>query len=187
LQTACTDAMHWPAHIKLAVNISPLQLRNSNLLDIIFCALSETGLAPERLELEIAETALFETETSQWPVLRQLKNLGVSISLDDFGVGYSSLKHLTTFPFDRIKIDQVFTQHLAQRADFAAIVSSVLALGVGLGLSTVAEGVETQQQFEILKASGVNYVQGYLFGRPCHVAELDFERKYSVGSLKNVA
>ncbi len=175
LQTACADAMHWPANIKVAVNTSPLQFSTSNLLDIILCALSESGLPPERLELEITESTLLENESTHLAILRQLKNLGVSISLDDFGTGYSSLSYLTIFPFDKIKIGKSFTQNLTHRVDCAAIVSSVLALGAGLDLPTVAEGVETRQQFEILRASGVKFVQGYLFGRPCRASEIDFD------------
>jgi EAL domain-containing protein (putative c-di-GMP-specific phosphodiesterase class I) len=107
-------------------------------------------------------------------VIRQLKNLGVSIALDDFGTGYSSLRYLTKFPFDKIKIDRSFTQDLAKRTECAAIVSAVRALGHGLNIKTTAEGVETEQQFEMLRAAGVNLVQGYLFGRPGPASALDF-------------
>ncbi len=187
LQKACADAMRWPSAIKVAVNISPVQFCKSNLLDVILCALSESGLAPERLELEITESTLLENESAHLAILRQLKNLGVSINLDDFGTGYSSLSYLTMFRFDKIKIDKSFTQHLTQRADCAAIVSSVLALGAGLDLPTVAEGVETRQQFEILRASGVKYVQGYLFGRPCRASEIDFEVRRAGQTIEDVA
>jgi diguanylate cyclase (GGDEF)-like protein len=186
LLTACTEAATWPAHVKLSVNLSPVQFRKSNLLDIILCVLVDSALAPERLELEITETTLLEQEAEHLAVMRQLKNLGVSISLDDFGTGYSSLSYLTMFPFDKIKIDRSFTRNLTQRADCAAIVSSVLALAAGLDLKTVAEGVETEQQFEILRASGVQYAQGFLFGRARPANEIDFERTWTE-RLENVA
>jgi diguanylate cyclase (GGDEF)-like protein/PAS domain S-box-containing protein len=187
LLKACTEAASWPPHIKVAVNISPVQFRKANLLDVILCVLVDTGLAPERLELEITETTLLEQESEHIVVMRQLKNLGVSISLDDFGTGYSSLSYLTMFPFDKIKIDRSFTKNLTQRADCAAIISSVLALAAGLELPTVAEGIETEQQFEILRASGVQYAQGYLFGKACRASEIDFERSWSSQRLENVA
>jgi diguanylate cyclase (GGDEF)-like protein/PAS domain S-box-containing protein len=187
LQQACADAVKWPPHIKVAVNISPIQFRKSNLLDIILCVLVDTGLPPERLELEITETTLLENESQHLGLMRQLKNLGVSISLDDFGTGYSSLSYLTQFPFDKIKIDKSFTRNLTQRADCAAIVSSVLALAAGLELATVAEGVETEQQFEILRASGVNYVQGFLFGQACRAEAIDSKSRLTGQRFENVA
>ncbi len=187
LLKACAEAATWPSHVKVAVNISPVQFRKCNLLDVILCVLVDTGLAPERLELEITETTLLEQELEHLVVMRQLKNLGVSISLDDFGTGYSSLSYLTMFPFDKIKIDRSFTKNLTQRADCAAIVSSVLALAAGLDLPTVAEGIETAQQFEILRASGVQYAQGFLFGKACPACEIDFERNWLNPRLENVA
>ncbi len=173
LQRACTDAAGWPSDIKVAVNLSPAQFKSANLLDVILCALVELGLPPERLELEITESVLIESQVDVLSVIRQLKNIGVSIALDDFGTGYSSLSYLTMFPFDKIKIDRSFTQNMTKRAECAAIVSSVLALGRGLGTVTTAEGVETEEQFELLRASGVDTVQGYLFGRPCPVSEIE--------------
>jgi len=187
LQQACADAVAWPAHVKVSVNISPVQFHKCNLLDIILCVLVDTGLPPERLELEITETTLLENDSQHLAVMRQLKNLGVSISLDDFGTGYSSLSYLTMFPFDKIKIDKTFTRNLTRRADCAAIVASVLALAAGLELSTVAEGVETEQHFEILRASGVNYVQGFLFGAAHRADEIDFERCWIDHRFENVA
>jgi EAL domain-containing protein (putative c-di-GMP-specific phosphodiesterase class I) len=117
---------------------------------------------------------VIEDQLNILPMIRQLKNLGISIALDDFGTGYSSLSYLTMFPFDKIKIDKSFTQNMTRRSECAAIVSSVLTLGRCLGIATTAEGVETEQQFASLLASGVDMVQGYLFGRPCPVSELDF-------------
>jgi diguanylate cyclase (GGDEF)-like protein/PAS domain S-box-containing protein len=173
LQTACAEAAKWPAPLKVAVNLSAVQFNKGNLVDVVMCVLVETGLPPERLELEITESMLIENDMNISDMIRQLKNLGVSIALDDFGTGYSSLSYLTKFPFDKIKIDKSFTQNLIKRVECRAIVSSVRALGHGLDILTTAEGVETEQQFEMLRAAGINLVQGYLFGRPCPASELD--------------
>jgi predicted signal transduction protein with EAL and GGDEF domain len=187
LRKACAAATLWPSGTKVAVNISAVQFAKSDLLEVVTRTLAATGLAAQRLELEITETALLENEAGALATLRQLKGLGISISLDDFGTGYSSLRYLTTFPIDKIKIDKSFTQNITHRADCAAVVSSVLALGSGLDVATVAEGVETKQQFDILRASGVKYVQGYLFGAPCPAEELDFKRFDGNRKLDNVA
>jgi diguanylate cyclase (GGDEF)-like protein len=183
LQQACADAVTWPAHIKVAVNLSALQFRKSDLFDVVLCVLVESGLPPERLELEITESVLLESDTDPLAMIRRLKNIGVSLALDDFGTGYSSLSYLTKFPFDKIKIDKSFTQNLTKRADCAAIISSVRALGAGLNMLTTAEGVETEQQFGILRAAGVDLAQGYLFGRPCEASALDLT---GIGAAKSV-
>ncbi len=174
LEQACRDAASWPGNIKLAVNLSAAQFRSGTLFDVILCALVESGLPPERLELEITESVLLQDNESHGVMIRQLKNIGVSIVLDDFGTGYSSLNYLTKFPFDKIKIDKSFTQGLLNRTDCAAVVASVLTLARGLDMSVTAEGVETKEQFEMLRAAGVNHIQGYLFGRPVPIGELDF-------------
>jgi EAL domain-containing protein (putative c-di-GMP-specific phosphodiesterase class I) len=137
------------------------------------CTLLETGLAPERLELEVTETALLENQEAHLTTIRQLKNLGISIALDDFGTGYSSVSYLTVFPFDKIKIDKSFTQGVLSRRDCKAVVASTLALAQGLGTITTAEGVETEEQLEYMRAAGVDLIQGYLFGRPVPIAQLD--------------
>jgi EAL domain-containing protein (putative c-di-GMP-specific phosphodiesterase class I) len=173
LQRACTDAASWPAHIKVAINLSAVQFKKGNLFDVILCTLVETGLAPERLELEITETALLENQEAHLATIRQLKNLGISIALDDFGTGYSSLNYLTIFPFDKIKIDKSFTQGVLNRRDCKAVVASTLALAQGLGTVTTAEGVETEGQLEYMREAGVDLVQGYLLGRPVPVSQLD--------------
>ena len=175
LQRACADAASWPAYIKIAVNISAVQFKKGNLFDVILCTLVETGLAPDRLELEITETALLENEDEHLAVIRQLKNLGISIALDDFGTGYSSVNYLTIFPFDKIKIDKSFTQGVLNRRDYRAVVASTLALAQGLGTVTTAEGVETEEQLEYMREAGVDFVQGYLLGRPVAVSQLDFQ------------
>ena len=174
LERACADAVTWPEHIRVAVNLSAVQFRKGNLFDVILCALVESGLAPERLELEITESVLLENEADYRVMLQQLKNIGVTIVLDDFGQGYSSLGYITRFPVDKIKIDKAFTQGLSRRVECTAIVSSVLTLARGLEITTTAEGVETEEQFELLRAAGVDVVQGYLFGRPVAKERLGF-------------
>src|ERR1700730_7096128 len=187
LQQACKDAVKWPSHIKAAVNLSPVQLAQPDLLEVVQCALVESSLPPERLELDITEIALFRKDVDCLKLMRQLKQLGISIAIDDFGTGYSSLSYLTMFPFDKIKIDRSFTSNLTRRADCAAIVSAVLALGRSLETETVAEGVETEQQFGILRAAGVTFVQGYLFGRPCPASDLVLDHAGAVPLVESAA
>ena len=179
LEKACADAATWPKAIKVSINLSPVQLSNSNLLDVILCSLVESGLSPERLELEITETALFKNDLDCLTVMRRLKNIGVSIALDDFGTGYSSLGQLTMFPFDRIKIDKSFTQNLGKRLECSAIVAAVVTLTQKLGIKTTAEGIETVEQFRELELAGINTAQGYLFDRAMPASDLDFDRIYS--------
>ena len=156
-QTACKEAAKWPSSVKVAVNLSAVQLRSPTLLDYIMCVLVETGLPPERLELEVTETALIEHEAECLVLLRRLKNLGITVVLDDFGTGYSSLSQLTMFPFDKIKIDKSFTENMTHRADCAAIISAVLALAHSLDIQTTAEGVEKEEQLQNLASGrGIN-------------------------------
>jgi len=155
----------------------------------------ESGLPPHRLELEITETVLFENEGRNVAIMHQLKNLGISIALDDFGTGYSSLSYLTMFPFDKIKIDKSFTLNMTRNPTSSAIIAAVLSLGRSLDIATTAEGVETWQEFQALRVSGVNFVQGYLFSRPRPVSELEFGKVFdrdpatgsNRGSVANVA
>jgi diguanylate cyclase (GGDEF)-like protein/PAS domain S-box-containing protein len=178
LQRACNDAARWPSHIKLAINISAVQFKRGNLFEVILCALVESGFDPERLELEITETSLLENQEAHLATIRQLKNLGITLALDDFGTGYSSVTYLTNFPFDKIKIDRTFTHAVLERRDYAAVVSSVLALAKGLDKVTTVEGVETEEQFEYMRTAGVDFAQGYLFSRPVTLSELDFTARY---------
>ena len=187
LQRACDEAATWPAHIKVAINVSAVQFKSGNLFDVILCTLVESGLAPERLELEITETSLLDNQEAHLATIRQLKNLGISIALDDFGTGYSSLTYLTNFPFDKIKIDRSFTRDVLKRRDYAAVVSSVLALAQGLGTITTVEGIETEQQLEYMRQAGVDLAQGYLFSRPVPASELDFTKRYMSGGREMVA
>jgi diguanylate cyclase (GGDEF)-like protein/PAS domain S-box-containing protein len=187
LHTACTEAATWPAGVKLAVNLSPVQFRKTNLPEVVMYALAQSGLPPERLELEITETALIGSATECLPALRQFKNLGIAIALDDFGTGYSSLSQLRLFPFDKIKIDKSFTQNLTKRSECAAIISATLALAHSLNIATTAEGVETPEQYKLLRLAGVTSLQGYLFKRPCPVSEIDFYSIYGATEIEDAA
>jgi diguanylate cyclase (GGDEF)-like protein/PAS domain S-box-containing protein len=187
LRTACADAVHWPASVKLAVNLSPVQFRKTNLSDMVMGALAQAGLPPERLELEITETALIESAAECLPALHRFRNAGITIALDDFGTGYSSLSQLTMFLFDKIKIDKSFTQNLTKRAECAAIISATLTLAQNLDIATTAEGVETNDQYQLLKLAGVTSLQGYLFKRPGPVDEIDFDVTYGAPAIAKVA
>jgi diguanylate cyclase (GGDEF)-like protein/PAS domain S-box-containing protein len=174
VRRACAEAAHWPAHVKLAVNLSPLQFGKSDLAAIVAGALADSGLAPQRLELEITESVLLAQDDHNLETLHRLKRLGASIVLDDFGTGYSSLTYLHMFPFDKIKIDRSFVHKLSTSAECAAIVCAVTGLGASLGIGTVAEGVETAEQFALLRVAGCRQAQGYLFSVPVPAADLDF-------------
>jgi diguanylate cyclase (GGDEF)-like protein len=174
LRTACIDAARWPDHIKLAVNLSAVQFHRGNLVDIVTGALADSGLPPTRLELEITESVLLQKNADNLALLHQLKALGIAIVLDDFGTGYSSLGYLRMFPFDKIKIDKSFVAEFSDRAECAAIVCAVTGLGRSLNVHTTGEGVETAEQFELLRAAGCTQVQGYLFDRPVPIGELSF-------------
>ncbi|MGE4167445.1 MAG: putative bifunctional diguanylate cyclase/phosphodiesterase, partial [Xanthobacteraceae bacterium] len=175
MRRACLDAAEWPGDIKVAVNLSAIQFSKGDIVGLVSEALEESGLAPERLELEITETVLLHKNEDNISLLHALKNLGVAIVLDDFGTGYSSLSYLKMFPFDKIKIDRSFINELSTRTDCAAIVCAVTGLGRSLNIATTAEGVETQEQFTLLRAVGCTQIQGYLFGRPMPAAELQLK------------
>jgi|GEM_PF-785025 len=174
LRRACTDAMAWPDHIRVAVNLSPIEFRSGDLLGMITDALAHSGLAPSRLELEITESVLLQKSEHNIAILHQIKKLGVSIVLDDFGTGYSSLGYLRLFPFDKIKVDQSFVREMPDRADCAAIVCAIANLGRELDMVTVAEGVETAEQLEMVRAAGCKQAQGFLFSRPLPASQLTF-------------
>ena len=166
LNRACADAMGWPGYVKVAVNLSPVQFRDGTLADEVADALHRSGLAAHRLELEITESLLLQDSDAILSILHELRAHGVRISMDDFGTGYSSLSYLRRFPFDKIKIDQSFIRNLSEREDCIAIVRAVIGLGRSLGMSVTAEGVETEEQFQLLRAEGCTQVQGYLFSPP---------------------
>jgi diguanylate cyclase (GGDEF)-like protein/PAS domain S-box-containing protein len=174
LRKVCADAAQWPSDIKVAVNLSPVQFKKSNLFEIVAEALEDSGLAPERLELEITETVLLQQNEANLAVLHRLRDLGTAIVLDDFGTGYSSLSYLRMFPFDKIKIDKSFVDDMPTRADSAAIVCAIIGMAKGLAVTTTAEGVETEEQFGLLQAAGCTQVQGYLFSAAVPASQLDF-------------
>ena len=159
--------------ITVAVNLSPVQFKNPNLVSSVKAALQASGLPAHRLELEITESVLLQNSEATLAVLHELRGFGVRISLDDFGTGYSSLSYLRSFPFDKIKIDRSFVTELATRDDSMAIVRAVTGLGKSLGIVTTAEGVETEAQFDLLRREGCTQAQGYLFSKPRPAAEVE--------------
>jgi len=163
LREACMQAAAWPSDIKVAVNLSPAQFRSRNLTQAVFTALAQSGLSPLRLELEITESIFLADSEANLAILHQLREFGVRISMDDFGTGYSSLSYLRSFPFDKIKIDRSFVRDLAERPDCVAIIRAISGLGRSLNISTTAEGVETVDQLDWLRAEGCTEVQGFLF------------------------
>jgi diguanylate cyclase (GGDEF)-like protein len=163
LRRACLDAKAWPG-IMLAVNVSPLQFRQLDFVDVIENILHETGFDPKRLELELTESTLLGNVEIAESAMIRLKALGIRLALDDFGTGYSSLHYLRRFPFDKLKIDRSFVLSIEKTADAAAIVHAIVSLGRGLGMKVTAEGVETAEQHLFLRAAGVHYMQGYRFG-----------------------
>jgi diguanylate cyclase (GGDEF)-like protein/PAS domain S-box-containing protein len=171
LREACREAASWPLPHQIAVNLSPAQFMHGDLVGLVHSILLETGLAPDRLELEITEGVLIEDFDRGLALLRRLKALGVRISMDDFGSGYSSLSYLQAFPFDKIKIDRAFVMNLGRNPQSAAIVRAVIDLGHGLEMSIVAEGVETAEQLGFLADEGCDAVQGYLLGKPLPIAQ----------------
>lgn len=172
LRQACLDAASWPDECKIAVNLSPLQFKDKDLIENIRTALAESGLQPNRLEIEITESVLMTDSDKILAILNKIKDLGVRISMDDFGTGYSSLSYLRTFPFDKIKIDRSFIKDLAYDANSRAIVRAVVGLSQTFGMSVTAEGVETEEQARQLAIENCTHLQGYLFSRPVPAAEL---------------
>jgi diguanylate cyclase (GGDEF)-like protein len=172
LRQACAQAALWPKHVTMAVNLSPAQFKSRNLVPTVISALATSGLSADRLELEITELVLLQDNDGAFAVLRQLRDLGIKIVMDDFGTGYSSLGYLRSFPFDKIKIDQSFIRDLPAKQDSVAIVRAVVGLSSSLGITTTAEGVETEEQLASLTAEGCNEFQGFLFSPPRPAAEL---------------
>jgi diguanylate cyclase (GGDEF)-like protein/PAS domain S-box-containing protein len=171
LREACREAASWSKPLQIAVNLSPAQFMHGDLVSLVHSILLETGLTPGRLELEITEGVLIEDFDRGLALLRRLKALGVRISMDDFGSGYSSLSYLQAFPFDKIKIDRAFVINLGRNPQSAAIVRAVIGLGHGLEMSIVAEGVETQEQLGFLADEGCDAVQGYFLGKPAPIGQ----------------
>ncbi|NJO32449.1 MAG: EAL domain-containing protein [Rhodospirillales bacterium] len=173
LRKACAEAATWPECIKIAVNLSPAQFASQQLVPVIVSALATSGIAPQRLELEVTESVMMHDTEATFALLAQLHELGIRIALDDFGTGYSSLSFLRKFPFDKIKIDRGFISELAdEKEDSRAIVRSVVQLAVSLGKTTTAEGVETKELLELARAEGCTEVQGFHFSRPKPASEI---------------
>ena len=162
LRTAMAEAANWPKDVRVSINLSPVQFRNRRLLSVIVDALSQSGLTPNRLQVEITETALMDDGEATLAMLRDLRALGVRVALDDFGTGYSSLNYLRRFPFDKIKIDKSFVDDIHTDAQSRAIVRAIMELTTALGMTTVAEGVEKLSQLFELRALGCDEVQGYV-------------------------
>ncbi|MEJ2459822.1 MAG: EAL domain-containing protein [Novosphingobium sp.] len=169
---ACKEAAQWPEHIKIAVNVSPLQFRNGKLLSTVINALSASRLNAERLELEITEAVLMEKGPRTAAIIRNLRAFGIGISLDDFGTGYSSLSYLLNYPFTKIKIDKAFILNLHREANSRAVIRAVIGLGKSLGLTVAAEGIERESERDYLRDEGCTQGQGYLFGKPEHARTL---------------
>lgn len=172
LNTACRQAATLPADIRISVNLSPAQFSTCDLVSTVERALKRSGLDPRRLELEITERLLLESSASTLCILQQLDKLGVSIALDDFGSGYSSLSYLRIFPLDKVKLDRSFITNLDSQGGQVAIVQGVVSIVRALGMNLTAEGVETENQSELLRALGCDDAQGYLFGKPMPFEEI---------------
>jgi predicted signal transduction protein with EAL and GGDEF domain len=166
LRCACVEAMKWPSHIRIAVNVSAVQFRNQEFVRTLGSSLALSGLPADRLELEVTESVLMRTNNATIAALHQIRSLGVRIALDDFGTGYSALSNLRAFPFNKIKIDRSFIGDLTKREDAVAIVQAIVSLANSLKMTTTAEGVETADQLKLLRATGCNEMQGYLFSPP---------------------
>ncbi|WP_128970587.1 bifunctional diguanylate cyclase/phosphodiesterase [Bradyrhizobium tropiciagri] len=166
LRTACIEAAAWPAHVRLAVNVSPIQFKSETLALKVASALAESGLDPRRLELEITEAVLIADDDAALVTLGQLRALGVHIALDDFGTGYSSLQYLQRFPFDKIKIDRSFVKEVTRNSGSASIIRAVVSIAADRNMITTAEGVETDQQRDTVQMLGCTQMQGYLFSKP---------------------
>ena len=173
LRQACLDAREWPGDLQIAINISPQQFQDRWLCERILGILTETGLSPRRLEVEITETALVQDLEAARATLTSLQNLGVRIALDDFGTGYSSLYHLRELKFDKLKIDRSYVDTITLSEERAKLVDAIISLGRSLGLVTTAEGIETDASVDWLSGQGCDFGQGYLFGKPMPKEEID--------------
>lgn len=182
LRTACSHAARWEG-LCLAVNLSPEQMRQPGLVELVTAVLAETGLPPGRLELEVTEGVMLQDTAATLVTLTRLRELGVGIALDDFGTGYSSLSYLRRFPFTKLKVDRSFVASMATDAGTAAIVQAVATIGRSFAMRVNAEGVETEEQLSLLRAMGCNEVQGYLLGRPCSIEA--YERLVAFDRTKN--
>lgn len=177
LRKACNEALQWPPDIRVAVNVSAIQVVHGALAGMLSRILNETGFPAHRLKLEITESVLLSDGNRALATLHELRDLGVGIALDDFGTGYSSLSYLKMFPFDELKIDKSFIDDMPVHSGCAAIVSATTTLARAFDIVTIAEGVETEEQFNLLRAAAVTQMQGYFFGRPAPAGSFDFSRR----------
>ena len=167
LRTACQEAAHWPDDVCVAVNVSPRQVQDPGFLVTLMSALGQAQLEPHRLELEVTESVFLELTDRTQKVLQQIQSLGVRLAMDDFGTGYSSLGYLRRAEFDTLKIDRSFVQGIsAGNPESLAIVKAVVALAGSLGMKTVAEGVATEEQLDLVRSLGCDRIQGFIFSRP---------------------
>jgi EAL domain-containing protein (putative c-di-GMP-specific phosphodiesterase class I) len=187
LRRACAEATTWPAEIKVAVNVSAAQCQKGNLVDIVVLALAESGLAPDRLELEFTESVLLNRTDSNLATFHQLRKLGVGIVMDDFGAGFSSLRYLQQFPFHKLKIDRSFVSSLVHDKSSVAIVCAVNTLAKGLNIVTVAEGIETPEQYDLLRLAGCDQMQGFLFSQPAQPSQLKFGQSLRPATTSDAA
>ena len=187
IREACAEAARWPEQIRIAVNVSPVQFHRGALHETILRALATSGLAPDRLEVEITESIFLEGSETTLRLLHALRTLGVRIALDDFGTGYSSLSYLQSFPFDKLKIDRSFIHNLLTREGATAIVHAITELANALGIETTAEGVEETAQLMELRAHGCSSVQGFLFAEPMTAADVDQLFREHGSAMQNVA
>ncbi len=187
LRTACAEAAGWSDDLSISINVSPAQFRSPDLVKSVAAALETTGLAPERLQLEITETAMMADVAAAKTILDKFRAMGIMVAMDDFGTGYSSLSFLRILPFTRIKIDKSFIQDLGKTKESLAIVRAVTGLCSSLGVATTAEGVETDEQMRILQREGCHELQGYLLGRPTAHPERNAQDKRPADTMAMVA
>jgi EAL domain-containing protein (putative c-di-GMP-specific phosphodiesterase class I) len=187
LRQACKTAATWPEHVAIAVNLSPAQVKADSLLALVTEALAASGLAPSRLELEITESVLMHNTFDTLATLHRLRDLGVRIAMDDFGTGYSSLSYLRSFPFDKIKIDKSFIDHISDKDDCVTIVQAVTTMAQRLSMTTVAEGVETADQRQKVTELGCTDMQGYLISRPRPAADILQQLQRSSAPVESAA
>jgi EAL domain-containing protein (putative c-di-GMP-specific phosphodiesterase class I) len=173
IETACRWAARWPAHIRIAVNLSPAQIDDPRLIEVVEQALAQNGVDPGRLELEITEGVFLNESASSDAMFKALKSIGVRLALDDFGTGYSSLGYLRSAPFDKIKIDQSFVRGATMAGNRnAAIIMAIVTLAKTMHMETTAEGVETQDEIELIRGLGCSHIQGFVYGRPIRAEQV---------------
>ncbi|GBR70204.1 hypothetical protein AA103587_1747 [Gluconobacter kanchanaburiensis NBRC 103587] len=172
LLEACTQAIRLPPHVRIAVNISAVQFQHDDMYAAVLQTLFQTGLSAERLELELTESIFLETVQRNLETLGKLRALGIKIVMDDFGIGFSSLNYLRSFPFDRIKIDRSFIHDMLNDPQAQSIVRAIMTLGQAMSMEVIAEGVETSDQLDLLRHTSCNTAQGFLLGRPAPLADL---------------